>query len=163
MPPGTILGRIEEALSSTYPVDTFWGGVYLPPELIPLGSTGYIEALDSVVRKLARDGSIVIRGRGSQFILKEHPGALHVLIVAPLDIRVERIMREDKLDEDAARQEIAGYDSSRHEFIRRYYQAELEDPLHYDLVINTGRLSFETTVSNIINTFRLKTQDKTFA
>jgi cytidylate kinase len=157
MPPGTLLGRILEALTSNYGGDALGGG-YLPPELIPLGDTRYVGALESVVRGLARGESIVIRGRGSQFILKEHPGSLHVLIVAPLEVRVERVMRDLKLDQEAARQEIARFDSSRHEFVKRYFQAELEDPLQYDLVINTGRLSFDAAASNVINAFRSRTR-----
>jgi cytidylate kinase len=153
MPPGTLLGRILEALTSGYGGDVLGGG-YLPPELIPLGDTRYVKALESVVRELARGESIVIRGRGSQFILKEYPGSLDVLVVAPLEVRVERVMQDLKLDREAACQEIALFDTSRHEFIKRYFQAELEDPLQYDLVINTGRLSFDAAASNIINAFR---------
>lgn len=134
------------------------GGAYLPPELIPIGDTRYVEALASVVRKLAKGPSLVIRGRGSQFILKEHPGSLHVLLVAPLEMRVERVMQDLKVDQAAAHEEIARFDTSRHEFIKRYFQAELEDPLQYHLVINTGRLSFEAAVSNIINAFRSRTR-----
>ena len=157
MPPGTLLGRILEALTSGYGGDVLGGG-YLPPELIPLGDTRYVKALESVVRELARGESIVIRGRGSQFILKEYPGSLHVLVVAPLEVRVERVMRDLKLDREAASQEIARFDSSRHEFVKRYFRAELEDPLQYDLVINTGRLSFNAAASNIINAFRSRTR-----
>jgi cytidylate kinase len=158
MPPGTLLGRIAEALTSGYAGDAFGGGAYLPPELIPLGDARYVKALESVVRGLARGPSLVIRGRGSQFILKEHPGSLHVLVVAPLEVRVERVVQDLKLDQEAAHQEIARFDTSRREFIKRYFQAELEDPLQYDLVINTGRLSFETAASNIINAFRSRTR-----
>jgi cytidylate kinase len=157
MPPGTLLGRIVEALTSGNAGNIFEGG-YLPPELIPLGDTRYVKALESVVWELARGESIVIRGRGSQFILKEHPGSLHVMLVAPLEVRVQRVMQDLKLDREAAGQEIARFDSSRHEFVKRYFQAELEDPLLYDLVINTERLSFAAAASNVINAFRSRTR-----
>jgi cytidylate kinase len=155
MPPGTLMGRIAEALTSNYAmVEPYYGGAYLPPDLIPLGDTRYLAALESVVRGLAKEPSLVIRGRGSQFILKEYPGSLHALVVAPLELRVKRVMRDLRLDEEAARQEITRYDTSRHEFAKRYFQAELEDPLHYDLVINTGRLPFDAAASTIINALR---------
>jgi hypothetical protein len=157
MPPGTLLGRIVEALTSNYAtMEPFFGGAYLPAELIPLGDARYVRALESVIRSLASGPSLVIRGRGSQFILKEYPGSLHVMVVAPLEVRVQRVMQSLKLDQEAARHEIARFDASRHEFVKRYFQAELEDPLHYDLVINTGRLSFDAAASTIINAFRLR-------
>jgi cytidylate kinase len=56
-------------------------------------------------------------------------------------------MQDTKLDAEAARKEMERSDSSRRAFIKRYFKAELEDPVHYDLVINTGRFSFETAAS----------------
>ncbi len=157
MPSGTLVGHIAEALTENYALsEPFFGGAYLPPELMPLGDARYMQALESVVKRLASGPSLVIGGRGSQFILKDDPGSLHVLLVAPLEVRVQRVMLDLKLDQEAARQEITRFDGSRHEFIKRHFQAEREDPLHYDLVINTGRLSFDATASNIINAFRSK-------
>jgi cytidylate kinase len=65
-------------------------------------------------------------------------------------------MENLKLDEEAAKQEITLFDNSRREFIKRYFQAEMEDPGHYDLVINTEHLSYEATISIIIHALPLK-------
>ncbi len=147
MPPGTLGGRIAEALerSGTYQ------GAYLPSWEMPLDDRSYLAGLESVVKELARSQSIVIRGRGSQFILKDQPGVLHILIVAPLRIRLKRVMDSLKLDEENAKKEIERFDSSRREFTKRYFHAELEDPLNYDLVINTENITFEKAISIIIN------------
>ena len=155
MPPGTLMGRIVEALTDNYTLsEPFYGGAYLPAEFIPVGDARYVQVLEAVVRKLASGPSLVIRGRGSQFILKEHPGSLHVPVVAPLEIRVQRVTHDLRLDREAARQEIARFDGSRHEFVKRYFQAELEDPLYYDIVVNTERLSFDAATLTIVNAFR---------
>jgi cytidylate kinase len=156
MPPGSLLGRIVEALGRTGGVGI--EGAYLPLWEIPLDDTRYLEALKSVVRELARSQSLVIRGRGSQFILKDYPGTLHVLLVAPIEVRVKRVMRDLKLKEEAARQEIASFDNSRHEFIKRYFQAELEDPVNYDLAINTEHLSYQAAASIVVDTLSYKNQ-----
>ena len=157
MPPGTLLGRILEALGSNFAIsEPYYGGAYLPPELMPLDDARYVDVLGSILRELARGPSLVIRGRGSQFVLKDTPGSFHVLVVAPLNVRVQRVMAEGKLDEDAAREEIAQFDTSRREFVKRYFQAELEDPLHYDLVVNTERFSFDDAASTVVEAFRLR-------
>ena len=158
MPAGTLMGRIVEALTNSPMVEPFGGGAYLPADLIPLGDTRYVQALESVVLELAKSPSLVIRGRGSQFILKDHPGSLHVLVVAPLETRVKRVMKNLKIDEEAARKEIKRFDTSRRQFVRRYFHAHVEDPLHYDLVINTGGLSFGAATSLTINALRSKAQ-----
>ena len=98
----------------------------------------------------------MIRGRGSQFILKDLPGALHVFVVAPLELRVKRVMETSKTKESETRTEIKLFDSSHREFARRYFHAELEDPLHYDLVLNTGHINFNDAVSVIVDVLPLK-------
>jgi cytidylate kinase len=139
MPPSTLLGRIAEALGRSGAYEA----AYLPAWQIPLDDTSYLIGLEAVVKELAGSGSIVIRGRGSQFILRDFPGAFHVLVVAPLELRMTRVMKGLKLDEEAAKKEISRFDTSRREFTKRYFRAELEDPLDYDLVVNTEHLSFE--------------------
>jgi len=154
MPPGTFLGRLAEALGRSGAYE----GAYLPTWEIPLDDTSYLVGLESVIKELARSQSIVIRGRGSQFILKGYPNALHVLVVAPPELRVNRIMNSLNLDEEAARKEVARFDSSRREFTKRYFKAELEDPLHYDFVINTDHISFESAALIIVGVAPLKEQ-----
>ncbi|MGA2959089.1 MAG: cytidylate kinase-like family protein [Thermodesulfobacteriota bacterium] len=156
MPASSLLGRIAEALEYSYASDVGSAGAYLPTWEIPLNDARYLQALESVVRELARSPSIVIRGRGSQFILKDHPATLHVLVVAPLEVRLKRVMEDLKLDQKAAKQEIERFDNSRHEFIKRYFHAEMEDPAYYDLVINTERFSFQASTSIIVDALAFK-------
>ena len=151
MPPGTLGGRIAEALAHTYPIGDGFGGAYLPTWEIPLDNTLYLVGLESVIKELAQKQAIVIRGRGSQFILKDFPGALHVLVVAPLLLRVKRIMESSKVEESEARKMVQLFDSSRRVFTKRFFHATLEDPINYDLVINTEHLTFENA-TNIITT-----------
>ncbi|MDD4972658.1 MAG: cytidylate kinase-like family protein, partial [Paludibacter sp.] len=113
-------------------------------------------ALISVVKELADTKAIVIRGRGSQFILKDHPETVHILTVAPLEVRVKRTATTMKIDEDSALKVVSRSDSSHREFIKRYFKADLEDPINYDLVLNTKALSYDSAASLSINVVSLK-------
>ena len=161
MPPASLLGRIAEALghNSAFGGEAF-AGAYLPISEMPLSDNRYFEALKSVVTELAQSQSLVILGRGSQFILKDYPGTFHVLMVAPIEVRVRRVMQDLKLKEESAKQEIASFDKSSREFIKRYFQAEWEDPVNYDLVINTGHLSYEAAASIVFETLPYKKEAK---
>jgi cytidylate kinase len=117
--------------------------VSLPTWEKPVNDARYISGLQSVIKDLAKSSSIVIRGRGSQFILKDYPGTLRVLIVAPLALRVKRVAESSKSDERNAKKEIENYDSSRREFIKRYFHEALENPLDFDMVINTELVTYE--------------------
>jgi cytidylate kinase len=158
MPAGTLTGRISEALNHSYPMDGAGGGLgtiipmYLPTWDVPLDDPNYLSRLEAVIKELASSQSIVIRGRGSQIILKDYPGSLHVLAIAPLELRISRVMSDQKVNDKIARQKITRFDTSRREFIKRYFKVELEDPIHYDLVVNTEHLTFEDAANIIIDT-----------
>jgi len=161
MPPTSLLGRIAEALgrSGTFGGEAF-AGAYLPISEMSLSDSRYFEALKSVVKELARSQSLVILGRGSQFILKDYPDTLHVLMVAPIEVRARRVMQDLKLKEEAAKQEIATFDKSSREFVKRYFQVGWEDPVNYDLVINTGHLTYQAAASIVFNTLSYKSCPK---
>lgn len=161
MPPTTLAGRIVAALSHTSPVGPLGPqAVYMPTWELPLDDHSYEEALIGVITELAMDPAIVIRGRGSQFILKGRPDTFHVLTIAPLATRIARVMQQGNLDEAAARKDIDRFDKSRRAFIRRYFKANLEDPNHYDLVINTDHLDFEGAAALVVRALELRTSSQ---
>jgi hypothetical protein len=151
MPPSTFWGRIEEALRHASS-SGYGHPVYVPDWEIPLDSNLYIEGLKSVIKELADSQNIVIGGRGSQFILKDFPGAIHIFVVAPLEFRIRRTMESSNSNESDAKKEIDRYDGSRCEFTKRYFDAEREDPLNYDFTINTAHISFEIAASIVVDT-----------
>lgn len=160
MPPGSLLGRIAEVITHGYFPGPGGEGRYLPTYLptweIPLDDTRYIEELEHVIKTLAASKSMVIRGRGSQFILKDYPETIHILLIASPEIRLARVMENQGIDKDTANREIQRFDNSRREFIKRYFKAELEDPKYYDLVLNTQNLSYDATTSIIIQALSFK-------
>ncbi len=102
----------------------------------------YYHHLLWVLRSLQEMGSVVIVGRGASFMLPERP-ALHVRVVAPLEDRIRRLMDYLGLSRDEAEKRIHTSDADRARFIRRLFDADWNDPLHYNLVINTGRICLE--------------------
>lgn len=104
-------------------------------------SQAYLEAVRSVVLELANKGNVVMIGRAGQRILTGYPGALHVRLIAPVDLRIQRIARQQGIPLEAARAQIDASDQHRRQYLKRYYQVDWEDASLYDLVINTGRIS----------------------
>ncbi len=155
-PPGTLLGRIVEALGKTPPSGPGMQGAYLATWEIPLADASYITGLEAVIKDLAKGPSVVIRGRGSQFILKDHPSACHVLVVAPLALRLAAVRNDTGVNGDEAKAEIERVDRSRKEFTQRYFHANLEDPIHYDLVINRHRLSVDAAAEIVMKALEVR-------
>lgn len=161
-PPSTLLGRISEAMAQTaYLGDNIYAGIYSPLYEIPLNDTHYRAGLENVIKELAASHSIVIRGRGSQFILKDFPGAFHVLIVAPIEVRVRRLMESLKINEEDTRKQVTRVDNGSREFVKRYFQANVADPINYDIVVNTNHISIERAASIVVDAVpRLSDQGK---
>jgi cytidylate kinase len=96
------------------------------------------------VLELAARGNVLIRGWGACVVLKDVPHVPRIRVCAPLEVRERAVMARSGLgDLDAARREIQRNDAAHRRTLRAAYGVDREDPLLYDLVLNTGRLSVE--------------------
>jgi CMP/dCMP kinase len=100
----------------------------------------YFKTLGMLMNELAAGGNVLLVGRGGNGFLREVPGAFHVRLVAPADLRVRRVMEHRWLREAEARQLIAQSDAQRGGFYRNYFGADWSSPLEYHLTVNSGRL-----------------------
>jgi cytidylate kinase len=105
-----------------------------------------LHVIELIILEYALKGNVIIYGRGGQDLLKDISSVLRVRIVAPFEERVERWAEREWLDPDLARILVRKSDQQRAGFIKYYFDRNWDDPLHYDLVINTSRLSEETAV-----------------
>ncbi len=104
----------------------------------------YLRAVRQVVENLAQEGDVVIVGRAGQSILQKHSGVLHLRVVAPFEVRVQRIVAAHGISEEAARAQVRDSDRYRADYLRRFYATAWDDPTLYHLVINTGHMDLDT-------------------
>ena len=109
----------------------------------PKACHAYHQAVRQVMEELAKEGGVVILGRAGQVILRDHPGALHVRVIAPQRLRVERVARRHGVSLQAAAAQVEASDRYRHHYLRRFYHVRADDPELYDLIINTERMTPE--------------------
>jgi cytidylate kinase len=100
----------------------------------------YFAVLDQLMRELAGRGDAILVGRGGSRILRDEPLAFHVRLVAPMPIRLRRVMEYRWVQEGIAKKLIAESDSRRSSFFESYFGADWSSPLEYDLTVNSGRL-----------------------
>jgi len=126
-------------------------GIFTPARpLLSAAMEEYVHMVGMVVQNMAKEGNILIVGRASQMLLKDHPETLHVQVVAPMSHRIEKLMRVEGLTQAQARKRILATDRARADYMQRYYGVGWLDPHLYDLVINTGRLSIQTAVQLVV-------------
>lgn len=102
------------------------------------------------VFELANQGNVVIRGWGATCLLRPVPHVLCVRITRPFHKRVEWLMNHLETDDrEFAESEIHRSDSAHASRMHQQFGVTWGDPLLYDLVLNTDRLSVPTCVEQI--------------
>lgn len=102
-----------------------------------------------IILEYALAGNIIIYGRGGQDLLAGVDNVFRVRITAPFEERVERWAEREWLDPELARILVRRSDQQRAGFIKYYFDRDWTDPLSYDLIINTSRLTEETAIKLI--------------
>lgn len=121
----------------------------ITPLILTTSAETYQRALRDVVEAAAEGGHAIIVGRGSQVLLAARRDVLHVRVVAPLERRVAYVVRREGLDDKAARARVHLKDGDRKHYLQMQHHIRADDPLHYDLVVNTAVLDLDDAVDVI--------------
>ncbi len=116
-----------------------------------LNDEHFIEATRVVIKDLADGGDVVIIGRGSNMILKDVPGVLHVGLITPLELRIKTIMEREHLEERDAEKYVADVEKAREIFFRRFFRVHPDDPNLYHMVLNMGTIDVKTAAEITAN------------
>ncbi|MDR1444546.1 MAG: cytidylate kinase family protein [Treponema sp.] len=100
----------------------------------------YVHFLKTAMYTEAAQGGCIFIGRGASMVLGNVPGVVTVFLVAPQNIRIERVKSYFQCDEKRARQIIDQSDHDRSGFHRYFFDVEWKDPGNYHLSLNTGYL-----------------------
>jgi cytidylate kinase len=108
------------------------------------------------IRRLAKAGNSIIVGRGANLIAAGIPHSIHVRLVGSPDVRRDYYARHAGLSPDQAAAEISRLDRARKRYLRANFKADIDDPLLYDLTLQTDRWTDEQIARLIINALEEK-------
>ena len=106
----------------------------------------YLAVIKSVLYEIAEDDRAVVIGRGGQWLLRDVPHVLRARVVAPAEVRVaalRSVLAEDggeRIGAHAAARMVDHDDVQKTKRMRYLFDVELNDPILYHIVINTGHL-----------------------
>ncbi len=123
---------------------------YLPPSRRPVYDHELFRTETAIIRAIASRYNAVIVGHGGYSVLKDHPGAIHIFIHAPLEFRIKRFQTFHQVSPDAAREEIEESDSRREKFLSAMTGTDRNDARNYHLCIDSRTTGFETAQQMII-------------
>lgn len=101
-----------------------------------------VQHTTETILRLATLGNVVLVGLGANLITARLKHVLHVRLVAPLEQRLRHAEQYYQLSRKDAIDFLRKNDLARRRYVRRYFNADIEDPLGYHLTINTGQVSF---------------------
>jgi cytidylate kinase len=100
---------------------------------------------------IASKGGAIIRGWGATHLLREIPHVVCVRVCAPFEVRKQRMMeRLNCSDEQLIADEIRTNDEAHTAIMRRHFGVQWTEPEHYDVVLNTKRVSAEECVAEVL-------------
>lgn len=97
-----------------------------------------------VMLHFARTGNSILVGRGAVSLTQKLPNCINIRLIAPLDFRIEKIMRNHEMSEAKAKKHIEKEQKQRDEFIGRFTGTKsLSDPRLYHLILNNAKNTTE--------------------
>lgn len=109
-----------------------------------------LNSIELILLDLAKKGNAILYGRGAQDLLQNCGNVLRLRFIADFEERVERFAEREWIDPDLAQELIRRSDHQRGGFIHFYFDRDWNDPLGYDLIFNTSRLSPGAIVDTVV-------------
>jgi cytidylate kinase len=115
----------------------------------------YVKQLLKLLASLGEVGHCVIVGRGAGHVL---PAAttVHIRVVAPRAVRVAHIAKSKGLSPAEAERWVDQTDHDRTRFVKSNFNVDPNDPLEYDLILNSGRYTTEECADLIVQAMRVR-------
>ena len=126
---------IEEALEEML-------GVHPPGSIL-------VRDTNDTINRLAKMGRVIIVGHGAAVITNKIAGGVHVRLVGSLKKRKDSTKENLKCNDRQAQDIIYKEDKGRRGYLKQNFGKDIDDPLLYDLVINTDLVSLTQAASLI--------------
>lgn len=109
----------------------------------------YLDYLVLIIAQMGDDGNVVILGRGSQYILNDHPDAYHVLLIDEFDNRMQFMMANYDLAKSRAAQVVRAEDKRRKNLYQKLGKTDYDNPFLYHLVLNMNKLNLDQALIQV--------------
>ncbi len=103
----------------------------------------YKAFVEASIFDMAASDNVVLAGLASTLTLREVRHAIRVRANAPERVRASRIQQQHGLTPEAALDIVRQADRERAARVKFLYHVDVDDPLLYDLVVNTERVTTE--------------------
>lgn len=109
----------------------------------------YLTCFKTALLDFAVQGSMIYHGNLAHVLLNEVPFVLRVRVNAPLVDRIKPLMASESISKEAAIERIKDMDQRRRLWTQFLYDAEVIDPIFFDLIFNLERVSIGDAIEMV--------------
>jgi cytidylate kinase len=114
----------------------------------------YVELLNLIIPKIAKEGNAIIVGRGGQYVLQDFEDTFHILLIAKEEDRIKFIENDYRVSRVRTIQILKRMAKRRANLYSYFGKKDYDDPKLYNLVLNMSLLSIdkaEELICKLIN------------
>ena len=137
--------KLPREIARYMPEDKISQISYMVEELLGLHPSSWTllhQTIETILH-LAQIGNVILVGRAANVVTTGLEHVFHVRLVGSEEKRVKLVEDYYSLGHKAAVAFMRKEDRARERFVKKHFGKDINDPLLYDLTINTDRVSFE--------------------
>lgn len=119
------------------------------PESLSLNERFFLAQFDTI-RKIADEGSCVIVGRCSDYILRGIPEATHIFVYAEEEDKIKRAVEEYGVPEEEVKKMMKDTDKARANYYSYHTGRKWGEHVNYNMSIDSGYLNIDDIVDLIL-------------
>lgn len=134
-----------------FSLSSIFAGSYSTDTENYMSDKGLFKMQCETIRKIAAEGSAIIVGRCSDYILRDMDCLLNVFLTSPAEVRTERVASRLGIGKDEAMEMLEKKDKARAEYYNYYTFGDWGVASTYDLCLDSSILGIDGTADFIID------------
>lgn len=128
----------------------------IPQSMNPSKDDAIFVSQSRAIMKVAMKEPCIIIGRCANWVLRNDKNCFRVFVYSDLDFASTRIMNEQHLSDEEAKEKIRQVNKSRSNHYWKYTGGTWTDARNYDLVINSSKMGIDEAVTLIADCVKKK-------
>ena len=110
----------------------------------------YTGALTGVVKKICREGGVIIHGHGSHLVAAGHGESLNVFVASSFEKRAGNVAAQESVSEDEAAKRLKDADGEVQSVSSHLWGGDIGDASAFDLTVNLDRVTVQEAARLIV-------------
>ena len=117
-----------------------------------------IQHMSETILRLVELGNVILIGRGANVVVQGRKDVLHIRLTGSLEVRAARVAAARNMSQQKAKETVLKEDRGRARYLKKYLEADIDDPLLYHATFNTDLVPSDRVVELIVQLMATDTQ-----